>query len=166
MNNSIIPDVHPFYNNNLNYNYDISGNDNYQPVNLYANLINQEMPFVIYKKTYNKFNIVNKKLKLPKRILDYLDIKKTEYSIEDLKNAIIEKSENNKKQINFKNSYPKTTIYLDKKGKEILNVRGNYILIDCLIDILLEEHSLEIPNYDYYDFNQIPIEVKHINLKI
>jgi hypothetical protein len=155
---------------------DISGNINYNFIpKIYPNIMSHNnTSYVITfghtgtnyisKKNYNK---LNKNIKLPKRILDYLKISKSECSTNELKNALIEKSDNNKKLLTIKNPskyhYHQSTIILDKKGKEILNIKSNYITIDCLIDILLNEYVPDLPDYDFLEVNQNPIEVKHLN---
>ena len=118
----------------------------------------------IYKKNCIK---INKKIKLPKRILDYLEITCQEVTIGELREAIIMKSENNKKKMTFKNPtkshYQPTTIYLDKAGKDIFHVKVPFVILDCLIDFLLYEYILDAPDSDFYDYNQNPIEVKILN---
>jgi hypothetical protein len=176
-----------YYNNgpignsgNINYNYNYSANGpNFNIINnenkIYSNIMSHNnTSYVITfghtgtnyisKKNYNK---LNKNIKLPKRILDYLQISKSECSTNELKTALIEKSDNNKKIMTIKNPskhhYHQSTIFLDKKGKDLFNIKGNFITIDCLMDILLNEYVPDLPDYDFLEVNQNPIEVKNLN---
>lgn len=174
------------YGNSTYYNGGFLGNINYNGTGanfntlqynqnkISPNIMSQDISYVITfgnngtnyisKKNYNK---IKRNIKLPKKILDYLEISKSECSTNELKSALVEKSDKNKKLWTLKNPtknhYQQNTIFLDKKGKDLFDIKGNFVTVDCLIDILFNEYVPDVPDYDFLEVNQQPIEVKNLN---
>jgi hypothetical protein len=93
-------------------------------------------------------------------IANYFELNDTNCYIDDIKNAIEKKSEENKKNgnsIKSVNFAKKSTIFLDSKGKQLFKLKVNYIDINCLIDLI--HFSNKRPEYDFFEYTQTPINI-------
>ena len=116
----------------------------------------------------NKSSHSNLKMKinLDKKVKEYLNlnIKNKEFLINEIRLALQKKSLENKKKIKGflidKNANNEEFIYLDKIGKIIFNLPNytNFVNLDCLCDLILQQYSMN--KLYYFDYYQEPIEVK------
>jgi len=110
-------------------------------------------------KISNYFNKKNK-IQISYEIANYFELNDTNCYIDDIKNAIEKKSEENKKNgnsIKSVNFAKKSTIFLDSKGKQLFKLKVNYIDINCLIDLI--HFSNKRPEYDFFEYTQTPINI-------
>jgi len=116
-------------------------------------------------KISNYFNKKNK-IQISNEIANYFELNDTNCLIDDIKNAIEKKSEDNKKKgnsIKSVNFAKKSTIFLDSKGKQLFKLKANYIDINCLIDLI--HFSNKRPEYDFFEYAQTPKNIDKLYIK-
>jgi len=134
-------------------NYIGPSGSNFVPISYTGGSGTNELKISSY---FNKKN----KIQISYEIANYFELNDTNCYIDDIKNAIEKKSEENKKNgnsIKSVNFAKKSTIFLDSKGKQLFKLKVNYIDINCLIDLI--HFSNKRPEYDFFEYTQTPINI-------